>query len=463
MFYVESHVADADLRGGGINTPSDSIIGGDTGIVDAGFILTAPLHRVLSSHREWNDSLALMNSLFLLIPNIYLAHATMWRGDYTLSFRLLATQLFRSFCGWFTYLPPDKYFLVSYYDFPEILQCLSRNCSLAANDMRQQEVLPFVSFFSGHVATVAIVANHMYLNGFIWWSLGMHVCNWLQIIRLLATRGHYSIDIIIGWCVAVYVSNPAERLGRYYSRGMSFRELVTQGGAIDIYERVTGVQDIKLGSRLSCCGPVKGGEWHDEDNFQSDTAARILAETASEFAARSLQDLQNELNRVGLHMQDLIKLRRNEISVLAELAQLRMSELRAEARCFDENIGTDVEGMSRKDILELIMGRIRKAVERTSWIEAEITPELASRGLAELRAELSKIGLRAHEMQELRHNDLICLLALARLKIGELRAEARLLGVKISEGMSQLEILVKIISQMKNILLNILKGTCTRK
>ena len=51
-------------------------------------------------------------------------------------------------------------------------------------------------------------------------SIILHCFNWLQIFRLLATRGHYSIDLIIGYVVAVFVTNPAERLGLYYSRGM---------------------------------------------------------------------------------------------------------------------------------------------------------------------------------------------------------------------------------------------------
>ena len=43
------------------------------------------------------------------------------------------------------------------------------------------------------------------------------VLNCLQVYRLLATRGHYSIDIIVGFVVAVHVTNPAERLGLYFS------------------------------------------------------------------------------------------------------------------------------------------------------------------------------------------------------------------------------------------------------
>ena len=78
---------------------------------------------------------------------------------------------------------------------------------------------PFVSFFSGHVANTVMTANFMYLkrdkrN----WGKFLHLLNLFQVVRLLATRGHYSIDIIVGWLVAVYVSNPAERLGTYFSK-----------------------------------------------------------------------------------------------------------------------------------------------------------------------------------------------------------------------------------------------------
>lgn len=68
-------------------------------------------------------------------------------------------------------------------------------------------------------ATLVMNANHMYLNGFRNVGLSFHYFNVFQIIRLLATRGHYSIDIIIGWYMAVYVSHPAGRLGRHFSRG----------------------------------------------------------------------------------------------------------------------------------------------------------------------------------------------------------------------------------------------------
>lgn len=47
----------------------------------------------------------------------------------------------------------------------------------------------------------------------------LHALNWLQALRLLATRGHYSIDLITGYIVAAFVSRPAEQLGLHFSRG----------------------------------------------------------------------------------------------------------------------------------------------------------------------------------------------------------------------------------------------------
>ena len=52
-------------------------------------------------------------------------------------------------------------------------------------------LVPFVCFFSGHVANTVIAANHMYLKGNVKGGVILHVLNVLQILRLLSTRGHY--------------------------------------------------------------------------------------------------------------------------------------------------------------------------------------------------------------------------------------------------------------------------------
>ena len=197
MTYVELHASEAELRGDGSGSSSPA------GVVDTGFILTQPLYEFLKDSQEWNDILAGINSLGLFIPGIYTAYITVWKGNYDLAFRYLATHILRSFCGWFTYLPPDPTYLPSNYDFPDIWQCvLVKDCSQTP----EAEVLPFVSFFSGHVSTMVAAANHMYAHGFKKLGLFCHLMNAFQIVRLLATRGHYSIDMIIAWYVQDCIS-----------------------------------------------------------------------------------------------------------------------------------------------------------------------------------------------------------------------------------------------------------------
>jgi SHS2 domain-containing protein len=50
--------------------------------------------------------------------------------------------------------------------------------------------------------------------------------------------------------MAVYVSNPAGRLGRYYSRGKSLSEVVPMN-ATEAFETFTGVWDVKKEARMS--------------------------------------------------------------------------------------------------------------------------------------------------------------------------------------------------------------------
>lgn len=211
--FVESNASNAEARSlavrfAGMITFGNSGRSSDyqvnpNGIVDTGYIVTQPLFEWLRDNRDWNDFLALLNSLVLLVPTIYVTHVTVWKGDYSCVFRVLAVQLLRAFCGWYTYLPPDPTYLSSNYDFPDFVHCLIEGCPSSAEAAAQQQesVIPFVSFFSGHVATMVVAGNHMWLSGYVNMAVLVHVLNVCQIVRLLATRGHYSIDMIIGWYV----------------------------------------------------------------------------------------------------------------------------------------------------------------------------------------------------------------------------------------------------------------------
>jgi len=387
--YVETHAAESERTP--FSQPSTTTSNQDIGlsIIDAGFVLTTPLYNFLVTHREWNDVLALLNSLILIPPLVYVAYATLWKGDFALSFRLLATQLFRSFCGWFTYLPPDPTFLMSVYDFPEVVQCMvsPQSCENSSYLMgtaqpilpqqTNDEPLPFVSFFSGHVASTVIIANHMYINGHRKCGVLLHAFNVFQILRLLATRGHYSIDIIIGWVVAIYVSNPAERLGEYYTKGKLKRKLMPEN-AMEAFETVIGVYDYKrmtMRKTLSERGMVRftsmqnvtssfRGKSEMEEEYACDTtAAKLVANMASKWAHKNLQDLQKELTQHGLQIAEIRELRRNDLIRLLTWASLKMDEMRDEARKMDLKL---MDSMPKSELLAIMWERTKILMEQHS-------------------------------------------------------------------------------------------------
>jgi len=90
----------------------------------------------------------------------------------------------------------------------------------------------------------------MWMSDFHRLAIITHILNALQIIRLLATRGHYSIDIIVGWVIASHVSNQAGRLGRYYSRGDSLQEMIPST-ATEVFEAMTGIHDARAERKMS--------------------------------------------------------------------------------------------------------------------------------------------------------------------------------------------------------------------
>jgi hypothetical protein len=420
-------------------------------VIDTGFVLTYPLYQYLADHRDVNDILAALNSLLFVLPCLYAARVTLWEGDYTLSFRLLATQLFRSFCGWFTYLPPDPTFLMSIYDFPEIAQCMFQECKSSV----ELEPFPFVSFFSGHVASMVIIANHMYMRPkYQTYAVVFHALNTLQILRLLATRGHYSIDIIIGWVVAVYVSNPAERLGRYYSHGMAFRTFVP-GDAREAFEAVIGLHDIRRGAegltQEDRLWLLKHGISSDciesEDDLYmegSATAAKVVAQMAGQWAKRNLAELKTELERHGMAATELGQLRRQDLIRLLSWAKLNLEDLMAEARRMDVKLPSN---LPRMEILVMMLGRTRAIMEeRARWAS-----QWAQESLVDLRAELERQGMTPQDVGEMGRKDLVRLLSWTQLKMETLTKEANQMGLRVTEDISRGELLTKMWRRFKAI------------
>jgi len=355
--YVETHAAD---HNGNEHSNISS-----TGIMDAGYVLTIPIYEILKANNKLNDILAFLNTIMLIIPSIYTLYITFWDGDYSLSFRLIATQLFRSFCGWFTFLPPDPSFLMSVYDYPEIFQCMFQ-MDHCIEQQQSSNFLPFVSFFSGHVASTVIVANHMYARNYNKSAMGLHILNVFQIIRLLSTRGHYSIDIIIGWVVAIYVSNPADKLGLYYSRGTLWKEIMPKDH-IDAFETMVGIR--KKNRRRSSSTAKESLLMYETT---TPTTAKIISELASEFVNNNLSDLRLEVtkmmqnNNLQFPKSEMIltMLPREDLLRLLSWAQLKVEELRAEAQM---SLGIDdlkLEEMTKREILNVMWERMKIMLKR---------------------------------------------------------------------------------------------------
>ena len=118
-------------------------------------------------------------------------------------------------------------------------------------------------------------------------SVCLHCFNWLQAIRLLATRGHYSIDLIIGYVVAVWVSSPAERMGLYYSQGIlqldrypSFMETfeILIGVDVSKNDKGEGNEEIAALEQPSSRAKSVVGSHHD---VESETSVRIAVDIVS--------------------------------------------------------------------------------------------------------------------------------------------------------------------------------------
>ena len=126
-----------------------------------------------------------------------------------------------------------------------------------------------------------IIANYLYLANHTRLAVCLHCFNWLQAIRLLATRGHYSIDLIIGYVVAVFVSHPAERWGLYYSWGIQ----PPLPSALETFEILVGVSsaepavaredETKEKANNSTSFLKLGGHDNSGHRVQSDTSVRI--------------------------------------------------------------------------------------------------------------------------------------------------------------------------------------------
>ncbi|KAK7294080.1 hypothetical protein RJT34_16963 [Clitoria ternatea] len=146
---------------------------------DLGFVATRSLHRVLESSPHLNTLLAGLNTVFVGMQTSYILWTWLIEGRPRATISALFMFTCRGILGYSTQLPLPQGFLGSGVDFP------------VGN-------VSFFLFFSGHVAGSVIASLDM--RRMQRWELAwtFDVLNVLQAVRLLGTRGHYTIDLAVG-------------------------------------------------------------------------------------------------------------------------------------------------------------------------------------------------------------------------------------------------------------------------
>ncbi|PON48095.1 Phosphatidylcholine:diacylglycerol cholinephosphotransferase [Parasponia andersonii] len=146
---------------------------------DLGFVATRPLHRLLSSSPRLNTLLAALNTVFVGMQTTYILWSFLIEGRPRATISALFMFTCRGILGYSTQLPLPQGFLGSGVDFP------------VGN-------VSFFLFFSGHVAGSVIASLDM--RRVKRWELArmFDALNMLQAVRLLGTRGHYTIDLAVG-------------------------------------------------------------------------------------------------------------------------------------------------------------------------------------------------------------------------------------------------------------------------
>ncbi|XP_076884505.1 phosphatidylcholine:diacylglycerol cholinephosphotransferase 1-like [Bidens hawaiensis] len=145
---------------------------------DIGFVATGYLHQVLVACPKLNTVLAGLNTVFVGMQTAYIIGTLVIEGRPRATVAALFMFTCRGILGYSTQLPLPEGFLGSGADFPV------GNVSFL--------------FYSGHVAGSVIASLDM--RRMHRWELAFlfDTLNVLQVVRLLSTRGQYTIDLAIG-------------------------------------------------------------------------------------------------------------------------------------------------------------------------------------------------------------------------------------------------------------------------
>ncbi|CAH2053596.1 unnamed protein product [Thlaspi arvense] len=146
---------------------------------DIGFVATRSLNRVLANSPDLNTVLAALNTVFVGMQTTYIVWTWLMEGRPRATISACFMFTCRGILGYSTQLPLPQDFLGSGVDFP------------VGN-------VSFFLFYSGHVAGSMIASLDMRRMQRMRLAMLFDILNVLQSIRLLGTRGHYTIDLAVG-------------------------------------------------------------------------------------------------------------------------------------------------------------------------------------------------------------------------------------------------------------------------
>jgi len=145
-------------------------------IKDVGFEFTQNMHDYLIAHPKTNTGLSLANSIILMSCNTFYVYDSIINGWTPLVEGFTLLYSFRFIVGFLTRYPQSS----------ELIEDKTEIPPLGSN---------FFFLFSAHTMSIYLVGAHLATNILEMCLLGIIIV--LQGIRLLATRGHYSSDIIV--------------------------------------------------------------------------------------------------------------------------------------------------------------------------------------------------------------------------------------------------------------------------
>ncbi|KAI3786012.1 hypothetical protein L1987_45139 [Smallanthus sonchifolius] len=167
---------------------------------DIGIVATDYLHRVLVASHTLNTVLAGLNTVFVGMQTVYIIGTWVVEGRPRSTIVTLFMFTCRGILGYSTQLPLPEGFLGSGADFP------------VGN-------VSFFLFYSGHVAGSVIASLDM--RRMHRWELAFlfDTLNLLQVVRLLSSRGHYTIDLVVGVGAGMLFDSLA---GKYMKNAIAF-------------------------------------------------------------------------------------------------------------------------------------------------------------------------------------------------------------------------------------------------